>query len=190
MRKQVRAILEYMAERKLRRLCDVSIAPGASVVFRHVAPRPPSRLTIGEGTIFRGFIAADRPEAEVSIGRNTFVGGSHLVCAERIEIGDDVLVSWGCTIVDHNSHAMEWDDRKDDVKDTYLGKKSWDNVIIRPVRICDKAWIGFNAIILKGVVIGEGAIVGAGSVVTKDVDPYTIVGGNPARLIRKNPAAC
>lgn len=53
-----------------------------------------------------------------------------------------------------------------------------------PVTICDDTWIGCNAIILKGVTIGRGAIVGAGAVVTKDVPPYAIVGGNPARIIR------
>jgi acetyltransferase-like isoleucine patch superfamily enzyme len=46
-------------------------------------------------------------------------------------------------------------------------------------------WIGFNSIILKGVTIGEGAVIAAGSVVTKDVSPYTIVGGNPAKFLKK-----
>lgn len=53
-----------------------------------------------------------------------------------------------------------------------------------PVRIGDYAWIASHAIVLPGVVIGEGAVVAAGSVVTKDVAPYTLVGGNPARYIR------
>ncbi|MDH4236354.1 MAG: hypothetical protein OEV17_03815 [Nitrospira sp.] len=53
------------------------------------------------------------------------------------------------------------------------------------VDIHDKAWIGLDAIILKGVTIGEGAIVGAGSVVSKDVPPFTIVAGNPARVVRE-----
>lgn len=51
--------------------------------------------------------------------------------------------------------------------------------------IGDRAWIAYRAIILPGVTIGEGAVVGAGSVVTKDVEPYTIVAGNPARIIKK-----
>ncbi|MEE1149502.1 MAG: DapH/DapD/GlmU-related protein, partial [Methanobrevibacter sp.] len=54
-----------------------------------------------------------------------------------------------------------------------------------PVHIKDKAWIGSNATILPGVTIGEGAIVAAGAVVTKDVMAKTIVGGVPAKLIKK-----
>ncbi|MGM9578000.1 MAG: DapH/DapD/GlmU-related protein [Evtepia sp.] len=53
-----------------------------------------------------------------------------------------------------------------------------------PIVIRDKAWIGFNAILMKGITIGEGAIVGAGSVVTQDVPDYAVVGGNPARIIK------
>ncbi len=52
-----------------------------------------------------------------------------------------------------------------------------------PVVIEDDAWIGFNAVVLKGVRIGRGAIVGSATVVTKDVPPYSVVVGNPAREI-------
>jgi maltose O-acetyltransferase len=53
-----------------------------------------------------------------------------------------------------------------------------------PVRIGDDVWIGARAIILPGLTIGNGAIIGAGSVVTKDVPPYAICAGNPAKIIR------
>jgi maltose O-acetyltransferase len=57
-----------------------------------------------------------------------------------------------------------------------------------PVTIGDHAWIGFRAIVLPGVSIGEGAVVGAGAVVSRDVPPFTIVAGNPARPIGSRPA--
>ncbi len=71
------------------------------------------------------------------------------------------------------------------MKDWYRGKKDWTHVIVKPVRICDKSWLGINVIILKGVEIGEGAVVAAGSVVTKSVPPWTIVAGNPAKVIKE-----
>ena len=56
---------------------------------------------------------------------------------------------------------------------------------VSPVVIEDYVWIGMNSIILKGVTIGKGAVVAAGSVVTKSVPPMTVVGGNPAEVIKK-----
>lgn len=104
--------------------------------------------------------------------------------AESVTIEDDVVISWGVTIVDHNSHALEWEKRAQDVADWHRGRKNWADVVIAPVILKKRCWIGFNASILKGVTIGEGAIVGAGTVVTKDVEPYTVVAGNPARVVR------
>lgn len=54
-----------------------------------------------------------------------------------------------------------------------------------PVTIRQDAWIGAHSLVLRGVTIGEGAIVAAGSVVTKDVPPFTIVAGNPAKIVRE-----
>ena len=62
-----------------------------------------------------------------------------------------------------------------------VSKKNGDDM---PIIIEDDVWIGANAIILSGVTIGEGAIIGAGSVVTKNVEPYTIFAGNPAKKIK------
>lgn len=58
-------------------------------------------------------------------------------------------------------------------------------LVVAPITVEDGVWIGARAIILPGVTIGEGAVVGAGSVVTKDVEPWTVVGGNPAKVIKK-----
>lgn len=165
-----------------------NIGANSSVNFRRVSGKQDVLLRIGNSSIIEGSILFDRNNAAVSIGDRTFIGGQSLiVCAEKIEIGNDVLISWGCTIVDHNSHAVAWDARKNDVIAWSQGKKDWSEVKISPVRINDRAWLGFNSIILKGVTIGEGAIIGAGSVVTKDVPAYTIVAGNPARIIQEIP---
>ncbi len=141
-------------------------------------------LEIGENSIIEADFYFDRENSFIKIGNRTFIGGSKIVCSEKILIGDDVLISWGCTIVDHNSHSIQFSERRNDVLDFYNGNKNWENVSIEKVIIENKAWIGFDVRILRGVVIGEGAIVAAGSVVTKDVIPYTIVGGNPAKIIR------
>ena len=180
----LRRLADGFARRSVERRSTVTVAATARVNWRGLKAKPPSRLVIGEDSIFDGCIASDRDGSCVIIGKRTFVGNSTLVTAERIEIGSDVLVSWGCTIVDHDSHCLEWSRRRDDVDSYRRGLKDWDGIAIRPVQIGDKAWIGFNVIILKGVQIGEGAVVAAGSVVTRDVPPFTLVGGNPARLIR------
>jgi acetyltransferase-like isoleucine patch superfamily enzyme len=107
------------------------------------------------------------------------------------------MISWGCTIVDHDSHSLNWRERADDVArwreglrngmEGAAGLKNWDRVPKASIKIRDKAWLGFNVIVLKGIEIGEGAVVAAGAVVTKDVPDWSLVGGNPARLIRELP---
>jgi acetyltransferase-like isoleucine patch superfamily enzyme len=145
-----------------------------------------STVEIDRDTQVSGRLIFDRENAKISIGQRSFINGN-LIAALEIWIGSDVMISWGTTVVDHNSHAIAFSQRANDITEWRNGKKDWSNVVCLPVRISDKAWIGFNAIILKGVRIGEGAIVGAGAVVTKDVAPWTIVGGNPAKLIREIP---
>ena len=144
------------------------------------------KLAIAEKTQVPGTIVFDKNNSAIKIGKRTFISGA-LISAQSIDIGDDVLISWNTTIVDHDSHSVSFSHRSQDAVDWLEGKKNWDHVKIAPVKICDKVWIGFNSIILKGVTIGEGSIVGAGSVVTKDVPPWTIVAGNPARIIREIP---
>jgi acetyltransferase-like isoleucine patch superfamily enzyme len=146
--------------------------------------KPGCKIDVDRDTMIPGSLVFDRENATISIGKRVFISGT-IIAAEKIAIGDDVMISWGVTVVDHNSHSISFSERADDVTNWRKGKKDWTHVKIAPVTICDKVWIGFNALILKGVTIGEGAVVGAGAVVTKDVPAWTIVGGNPARIIRE-----
>lgn len=185
MRGLLNSCLEYLARRRARRYAGAIIDPTAKVSYRRIRLHAKSKISIGAGSIVEGSLISERDGSEIIIGDNTFVGDSLIASATRIEIGSDVLIAWGCNIVDHNSHPIAWRDRKNDVKNWYVGQKDWSHVITNPVKIADKCWIGFNVAILKGVQIGEGAVVGAGSVVTKDVPPWTVVVGNPARVIRE-----
>ncbi|WP_229711318.1 acyltransferase [Pectinatus frisingensis] len=66
-----------------------------------------------------------------------------------------------------------------------IANKTWDDVKTSPIKICDKVWIGFDAVVLKGVTIGEGAVIAAKAVVTHDVPPYVVVAGNPAVVVKR-----
>lgn len=180
----VHRLLKSYGRSRLKGIVGLRIGTGSSVRFDRISRTPGCHVVIGQDCIINSRISFDRTGATFRCGDRCYIGASHAVLASSITLGDDVVISWGVTIVDHNSHALRWADRAGDVLDWHRGAKDWTNVRIAPVQINAKAWIGFNAIILKGVTIGEGAIVAAGAVVTKDVEPYSIVAGNPARLIR------
>lgn len=163
---------------------NVEIGAGSRVDFLRARGARRGHLRIGVSSMVDAKLGFDRPEAQIMIGSRTFVGRSALVAAQRITIGDDVLVSWDVTIVDHDSHALDFEGRRHDVEGWLAGRKDWSHVEIAAVTIADKVWIGFGAAILKGVTIGEGAVVAARSLVVKDVAPWTLVAGNPARPIR------
>lgn len=165
---------------------NIDIAPNAHFNRLGLRMRAGDRVRIGPHSIVDASLRTDRSPAEIVIGERSFVsGGSLLVAAERVEVGDDVQISWDVTIVDHDSHALDFELRREDVLEWGAGRKDWTHVTVAPVKICDKAWIGFGATILKGITVGEGAVVGAKSVVTRDVAPWTVVAGNPAREIRR-----
>lgn len=100
-----------------------------------------------------------------------------IICNELIEIGDRTDIASGVLIRDSDGHFLIDPSRKRDL----IG-----NNVVAPIRIGNDVWIGSNAMILKGVTIGDGAVVAAGAVVTKDVPPHTLVGGVPAKVIKTN----
>lgn len=115
---------------------------------------------------------------KISIGDDVYIGPYAMFSSIKgITIGNKVTFGPRVTIMAGNHNFK--------VIGSYIfdnQEKNEDDDL--PVTICDDTWIGCNAIILKGVTIGRGAIVGAGAIVTKDVPPYAIVAGNPAKVIR------
>ncbi len=171
-----------------------SIIKSFNLDFRS-QPENRKYVTIGSKCLINAICTFETSKGEIKIGNNVQIGHAHFICRTRIEIEDDVTMAWGITIYDHNSHSVYWDERKNDNSQSYkdytefngdeIARKDWSNVVSRPILIKSKAWVGFNVTILKGVTIGEGAVVGAGSYVVKDVEPFTVVGGNPAKLIKR-----
>lgn len=124
-----------------------------------------SRVSIGKNCSFSG---------NIEIGKNvTFVGNNHFT--GEVIIGSNVIFAANSIV---NSRNHDFDENSDALP---YGTK----YITKKIIIEDNVWLGNNTIVLPGVRISEGAIVGAGSVVTKDVEYCTIVGGNPARELKK-----
>ncbi len=102
----------------------------------------------------------------------------HIGCVDKIIIGDNVLIASKVFITDHN-HGDFLDNAEIETP------PSQRKISSKPVVIMKNVWIGEHVCVLPGVTIGESSIVGAGSIVTKDVPPYSIVVGNPARVIKE-----
>lgn len=111
-------------------------------------------------------------ESDLSIGDNSGVGVNALI-AKGVTIGNDVMMGPDCMMFTNN-HGMQNDG-------TPMWKQKHSE--LKPICIGNDVWIGARVIILPGVHVGDGSVIGAGAVVTHDVEPYTVVAGNPARVI-------
>ena len=117
------------------------------------------------------------PKGILKIGDCVGMSNATIVCEESVEIGDDVLIGGGVQIFDTNFHST-------DASIRISGHESRSDVKTAPVRIGARAFLGANAIVCKGVTIGDEAVVAAGSVVVGDIPAGETWGGNPARRIK------
>lgn len=155
-------------------------------IFNHYGDR--SAIKVGENSVVFGELLTFGFGGNINIGKDCFVGqNSKVRSAEKITIGNEVLISHNVNIIDTNSHELDHLKRADGYKRMLLKghSKLKGEVLTCPVIIEDNVWINVNSVILKGVTIGKGAIIAAGSVVTKNVAPFTMVAGNPAKFVKK-----
>lgn len=109
---------------------------------------------------------------DITVGRNVFVNQNcTFYDLGGLEIGDDVMIGPNVSLIT-SGHPVEPAQRRD-------------GVVVKPIVIERNVWIAAGATILGGVTVGENSVVAASSVVTKDVPAHTLVGGNPARVIRE-----
>lgn len=125
---------------------------------------------------------------KVTIGNNTYIGTQTIIQSKvSVSIGNNVMISNNVLIVDNNNHPTDPAMRlKMCACEDFMNDElwSWKYAESNPVVIEDNVWIGRDSRILKGVTVGKGSIVALGSIVTKDVPPYTIVAGNPAKVVK------
>ena len=170
---------------------------GSTFRVRFDLPREDLALRIGDRCLLRNHFVFESAGGRITVGDGVFINsGTMVISRSSIEIGNAVTIAWGCTIYDHDSHSMLYSDRVADHNQQLIDfsgngniitNKNWSTVSTAPIKICDYAWLGFDVLVLKGVTIGEGAVIGAKAVVTKDVPPWTIAAGNPARVVKEIP---
>ncbi len=148
----------------------------------------PEAVRIGRGaSTFLGTMFDVGPEGRVTLGDYALVHGAWIISDAEVAIGPHALISWNVIIMDTYRVPADPGGRRRELLRTPLhpDRRPRADVPARPVRIGPNVWIGFGSCVLPGVTIGEGAVVGAASVVASDVEAYTVVAGNPARLIRR-----
>jgi len=136
--------------------------------------------------IGKGFHAGARVQLwskhNMVIGKNFYIGRDSLIECDAI-IGNDVILANRVALIgryDHNYQQIGMPVRRaSQIRDPDYTWKGLDMKVV----IGDDVWIGYGTIVLSGVTIGNGSIIAAGSVVTKDIEPYSIYAGTPARKI-------
>ncbi|MDL1911672.1 acyltransferase [Chloroflexi bacterium CFX6] len=123
----------------------------------------------GEFSLYTGFHVTINENATLVLGTGYINNHVTIDCFNRIFFGNNVAISKGVTFRDSDNHSI---DRK--------------TPISAPIVVEDNVWIGLNATILKGVHIGHGSVIAAGAVVTRDVPENSLVGGVPAKVIKKD----
>lgn len=134
------------------------------------------RLHVGAQTLFEpGVWITVGDEGRVVIGEGCFLNLGVMVAAQGlVEIGDHCMFANGCFVTDANHRFSDLT-----MPITWQGFDSKG-----PTRIGDNVWCGANVVITSGVTVGERCVIGANSVVTKDLPPYSIAAGSPARVLR------
>jgi acetyltransferase-like isoleucine patch superfamily enzyme len=144
------------------------------------------KIALGDRVVCRGIVRREPfGDGLIRIGDDVYIGDDCILsCSELVEIGEATLLGHGVQIFDNNSHPLDAEQRFADWQSVRDGGGDRHHIESAPVRIGTRCWIGFGAIILRGVTLGPGSVVGAASVVTSDVAAGAVVAGNPAREIR------
>lgn len=159
----------------------VRLGFGARLINR--ADRPTVR--IGRETVIRGILRNEQ-SGRITIGERVYIGDGVLISAmANIVIGAETLIAHGVQLFDNDTHPLDAEDRALDFRRKLGHKVPAPAAIAKAdLHIGRGCWLGMNSMVMKGVTIGDGTVVAGGSVVTKDLPPGVVAGGNPAHPLR------
>lgn len=169
-------------------LIDETAYVETSFSFTEYCSQAAIGVQIGKGSsTYSGTMFDVGPRGRVRLGDYVLVHGARIICDAEVDIGDYTFISWNVVLMDSYRVPLNSLARRGIVKRIPFQeiRRIEEETFGQPIRIGRAVWIGFDACILPGVTIGDGAIVGARSVVLENVESYTVVGGNPARLMRR-----
>jgi acetyltransferase-like isoleucine patch superfamily enzyme len=149
---------------------------------------PPYGVRVHRGASVHGLTAFDLgPRGTLTFGAFSITNGTQFVCDEEITIGTGCMLGWNAVIMDTRRAPLDPHARRAALEavPTSTPRRLLADVETAPVRIGSNVYIGFDVMVLPGVTIGDGAVVGSRSVVCDDVEPYTMVAGNPARVVKR-----
>jgi acetyltransferase-like isoleucine patch superfamily enzyme len=150
----------------------------SSYAFEHHRSSELPSVVVGEDTgVYAGTMFALGPHGRVRIGRYGTINGSMFATNGPVELGDHAFLGLEVLLTD-SPFA------------TPFGEHRLDDTPSPPILLGDAVWIGTGAVVLAGVTLGDGVIVGAGAVVDFDVPPYSVVAGNPARIVGEARPGC
>ena len=187
--KVIKKVFNHIRTFKNRREFAMNSVHASDLVVRftsHCTAQNKYDIVIGKRCEIKGQLFSFEG-GKILIGNNVFMNyNSFIGSMEAVTIGNDVIIATNVRIFDNNNYPTSPTQREMMSHNDFYGELwTWKYAEHKPVVIGDNVWIGEFSAILKGVTIGKGSIVASHSVVTKDVPPYVIVAGNPARVVKR-----
>ena len=185
-RRKAQADYDYLRRRgvetelgfvRLVGLPDIERAEGARIIIGKGVTLVSEATANSAGVNHPVILSAEGPGSVIKIGDGVGMSGASIVTCSEIEIGEGTMLGANCNIYGTDFHCVDAEER--------AKQRSTADAPTAPIKIGKRCWLASNVTVLKGVTIGDEAVVGAMSLVTKDVEARTVVGGVPAKVIRK-----